>query len=239
MRPRRNGNDRRRCGELRSSFSPSSAWRFLGARLRGVFVVFVYDASVSGDLDGQCTRSQIARELARIVEPSEIDVLMVGDDFDQLDPVYRALQCSEVLDARMAMTCSAETARCALQLPTFDVVVVAGICGIDVLAANPELSVRSATLAIVDNPTAEVAAQALTSGAMAVLAVDEISTNLLQRTLQQILLRREAQNLLIDRLLSSTVMERTPVEQLSSAQLGAERPSSSRPMQEGMTATVQ
>ncbi|MGI9478263.1 MAG: hypothetical protein ACR2PI_16295 [Hyphomicrobiaceae bacterium] len=108
------------------------------------------------------------------------------------------------------------------------------------MAAFPELSVRSATLAIVDSPTAEVTAQALTVGAMAVLAADEVSTNLVQRTLQQILLRREAQNLLIDRLMASKGKERNPSDQLASPQFGTDRAQMAQPVKEGVsTATVQ
>ena len=202
--------------------------------------MIVFDASVLGGPDESLTRSQVARDLACIIEPSEIDVLLIGDDFTQLDPAHRALQCSEVLDARMTMTCSMDTACQALQLPAFDVVIAAGICGFGVLTAFPDLSVRSATLAIVDSPTAEVTAHALTAGAMAVLAVDEISTNLLQRTLQQILLRREAQNLLIDRLVAPTGKERVPPEQLTLPHFGADRARMAKPVKEGVaTATVQ
>lgn len=216
------------------------------AFLRGEFVVSEFetrfDTSQSDDMDRSAAarrvRSQVALALTQIIEPSEIDVLLIGDDFGQLDAVVGALKSSDFFDVRVTMTCSIETARTALQIQTFDVVIANGVCGTQAFAEVPNLSMQSATLAITNNPTAGATAQALTSGAMAVLAAREITADLLQRTLQQILLRREAQNLLIDRLLSAVSGEPVPQERLPSSVPLCAPSKPTKPNHEGMSAAV-
>lgn len=202
--------------------------------------MFVHDTSVADEGDGNSSdfpsRAEVAREIANVVEPSEFDVLLVGDDSDRIDAVFRALKSLDVSDARVTSTCSAETAQAILDLQSFDVVIGCGTFALEFFAGLPEICVRSATLVIVDSPTPEVTAQALTAGAMAVLATDEISTSLLQRTLQQILLRRAAQNLLLDRLFSSFVGEQTPLDQLISPQLPCARSKIAGPVHEAVPA---
>ncbi len=208
--------------------------------LHGVFVVFFHDTSVADEGDGNSadfpSRAKVAREVANVVEPSEFDVLLVAADSDQISPVFRALKSLEVSDARVTSTCSTETAQSILGLQSFDVVIGCGTFALEFFAELPELCVRSATLIIVDSPTAEVSAQAFTAGAMAVLATDEISTSLLQRTLQQILLRREAQNLLLDRLFSSSVGAQSPLDQLISPHLPCARSKVAGPIHEAVPA---
>lgn len=148
-------------------------------------------------------RALVASELQQVLEPADIDVLVLGNDFGQLDAVTQVLRASLVFDVRTTMAFSIETVREAARLHTFDVVIATGSCGRDVFAQIPSLPIDSATLYIADQPTAGVVAHALTTGAMAVLDVNEVATGLLERTLQQILLRREAQNVLVKRLMES------------------------------------